>query len=50
MMGRSNNAFGATAPAAPRARANNPPQVPFAHKLVLNQWLMTPHVAADARR
>lgn len=29
------------APAAPRARANNQPQVPFAHKLVLNQWLLS---------
>jgi len=28
-------------PAAPRARANSQPQVPFAHKLVLNQWLLS---------
>ena len=27
--------------AAPRRRANNRPQVPFAHKLVLNQWLLS---------
>ena len=35
------NAAGATtiAPAAPHARANNQPQVPFARKLVLSQWL-----------
>src|ERR1039458_2097382 len=26
---------------APRRRANNPPQVPFPHKLVLNQWLLS---------
>ena len=37
------NAAGATtvAPAASRSRANNQPQVPFAHKLVLNQWLLS---------
>ncbi len=29
------------APAATRARANNRPQVPFAYKLVLNQWLLS---------
>ena len=29
------------APAAPRGRANNQPQVPFAYKLVLNQWLLS---------
>ena len=28
------------APAVPRRRANNRPQVPFVHKLVLNQWLL----------
>jgi hypothetical protein len=28
------------APAAPRRRANNRPVVPFAHKQVLNQWLL----------
>ena len=27
--------------AAPHRRANNRPQVPFAHKLVLNQWLLS---------
>ena len=35
------NAAGATAPAATRGRANNQPQVPFARKLVLNQWLLS---------
>ena len=30
-----------TLPAIPRGRANNRPQVPFAHKLVLNQWLLS---------
>jgi hypothetical protein len=29
------------APAATRRRANNRPQVPFAYKLVLNQWLLS---------
>lgn len=29
----------AAAPTAPGRRANNRPQVPFAYKLVLNQWL-----------
>jgi len=29
------------APAATRARANSQPQVPFSHKLVLNQWLLS---------
>jgi len=29
-----------TPPHAPRGRANNRPQVLFAHKLVLNQWLL----------
>ena len=28
-------------PSAPRSRANNRPQVPFAYKLVLNQWLLS---------
>lgn len=32
----------ATAPApAPRGRANHRPQLPFAYKLVLNQWLLS---------
>ena len=31
----------AVAAVAPRGRANNRPQVPFAHKLVLNQWLLS---------
>lgn len=31
----------AAAPAARRGRANNRPQIPFAHKLVLNQWLLS---------
>ena len=37
------NVAGATAdaPAATRSRANNRPQVPFAYKLVLNQWLLS---------
>ena len=36
------NAAGAGAPATPRARTNNSrPQVPFACKLVLNQWLLS---------
>ncbi len=37
------NATGATAaaPTAPRGRANNRPQIPFAYKLVLNQWLLS---------
>jgi hypothetical protein len=39
---RKNVAGTATAtPIAPRSRANNRPQVPFAHKLVLNQWLLS---------
>lgn len=38
--GRSRqNATGA--PATPRSRVNNRPQVPFAYKLVLNQWLLS---------
>jgi hypothetical protein len=28
-------------PAARRGRTNNQPQVPFAHKLILNQWLLS---------
>jgi hypothetical protein len=35
------NVAGADAPATPRSRANNRPQVPFAYKLVLNQWLLS---------
>jgi len=35
------NTAGAAAPAATRGRANNRPQVPFAYKLVLNQWLLS---------
>lgn len=31
----------AAAPAAPRRRANGRPQVPFVHKLALNQWLLS---------
>ena len=31
----------AAAPTPPRGRANNRPQVPFAYKLVLNQWLLS---------
>jgi len=41
---RKNATGGASpaAPAAPRGRANNNrPQVPFAYKLVLNQWLLS---------
>jgi hypothetical protein len=38
--GRPRNTTAAV-PAAPRSRANNRPQVPFAHKLVLNQWLLS---------
>ncbi len=36
-----NSAAAAAAPAAPRRRANGRPQVPFVHKLVLNQWLLS---------
>lgn len=42
--GRPRNNAAAAAPAAPtapRARTNNQPQVPFAYKLVLNQWLLS---------
>ncbi len=38
--GRPRNPAGPT-PAAQRRRANNRPQVPFAYKLVLNQWLLS---------
>ena len=39
---KSTAAASPAAPAAPRARANShQPQVPFAHKLVLNQWLLS---------
>ena len=31
----------ATAAPAPRRRSNNQPEVPFAHKLVLNQWVLS---------
>ena len=37
---RINSAAGAAAPAVPRRRANARPQMPFARKLVLNQWLL----------
>ena len=42
--GRPKKNAAAVSPAAhsvPRSRANNRPQVPFAHKLVLNQWLLS---------
>jgi len=42
--GRLRKNAAATSPAAPsatRVRANNKPHVPFAHKLVLNQWLLS---------
>ena len=38
---RHNPAAGAGTPAAGRRRTNNRPQVPFAYKLVLNQWLLS---------
>jgi len=39
---RKNAAGAATAaPVATRGRANNRPQIPFAYKLVLNQWLLS---------
>ena len=38
---KSTAAASPAAPAAPRARANSQPQMPFAHKLVLNQWLLS---------
>ena len=38
---KSSLAAAPTLPAIPRGRANNRPQVPFAHKLVLNQWLLS---------
>jgi hypothetical protein len=34
-------ATAAATPAVPRGRTNNRPQVPFAYKLVLNQWLLS---------
>jgi Type III restriction enzyme, res subunit len=34
-------AASSAAPAAPRGRVNNRPHVPFAYKLVLNQWLLS---------
>lgn len=34
-------AFSSATAAAPRGRANNRPQIKFAHKLVLNQWLLS---------
>ena len=39
--GRPKKNTAAASPAAPRRRANNRPQVPFAYKLVLNQWLLS---------
>ncbi|MBE0623504.1 MAG: DEAD/DEAH box helicase family protein [Burkholderiales bacterium] len=42
--GRPKKSAATVAPAgssAPRSRANNRPQVPFAYKLVLNQWLLS---------
>ena len=40
--GRSRtNPAPSASPTAPRNRANNRPQVPFAYKLVLNQWLLS---------
>jgi hypothetical protein len=38
---KSSLAAAPTLPAIPRGRANSRPQVPFAHKLVLNQWLLS---------
>jgi hypothetical protein len=38
--GRNPAGAAGTPPAERRARANNQPQVPFAYKLVLNQWLL----------
>lgn len=38
---RQGAAAGEGAPAARRRRANNRPQVPFAYKLALNQWLLS---------
>ena len=38
---RLNPAAGQAAPAARGRRANRQPQVPFAYKLVLNQWLLS---------
>jgi hypothetical protein len=39
--GRPRQTAAAAAPAARTRRANNRPQVRFAHKLVLNQWLLS---------
>ncbi len=38
---RQTEGQGGAAPTARRPRASNRPQVPFAYKLVLNQWLMS---------
>src|SRR3954470_12801151 len=38
---RRNAATGTNEATAPRARDNNNAQVPFAYKLVLNQWLLS---------
>jgi hypothetical protein len=40
-MARGRPRKSAAAAAAPRRRANGRPQVPFVHKLVLNQWLLS---------
>ena len=39
--GRPRQTAVAAAPAARPRRANNRPQVPFAYKLALNQWLLS---------
>jgi hypothetical protein len=39
--GRPRQTAAAAAPTPRTRRANNRPQVPFAHKLVLNQWLLS---------
>lgn len=39
--GRPRRTAAGSAAAAPRGRPNSRPQVPFAHKLVLNQWLLS---------
>src|SRR5678815_4969913 len=42
--GRTKKDAAAASPATPavlRGRANNRPQIKFAHKLVLNQWLLS---------
>lgn len=41
-LGRPRKNSTTASPAASRRRATNQPQVPFAHKLVLNQWLLSP--------